>query len=127
MRAWWTGSIPGRCCAWVSECSLSVRRCSSSSAVVGPNLWPTLILFWFTVSGVGLVFANATTLALVEVRAVAGTGSAVLGASQFGLAAVVAPVVGLGGEATAVPMAVAMLASACIAAVALTVTRRRRA
>ena len=95
-------------------------------AVVGPNLWPTLILFWFTVSGVGLVFANATTLALVEVRAVAGTGSAVLGASQFGLAAVVAPVVGLGGEATAVPMAVAMLASACIAAVALTVTRRRQ-
>jgi DHA1 family bicyclomycin/chloramphenicol resistance-like MFS transporter len=66
-------------------------------AVVGPHLWPTLILFWFTVSGIGLVFANATTLALGEVRAAAGTGSAVLGASQFGLAAVVAPVVGLGG------------------------------
>ena len=88
-------------------------------AVVGPHLWPTLILFWFTVSGLGLVFANATTLALAEVRAAAGTGSAVLGASQFALGAVVAPVVGLGGEGTAVPMAVTMLASACIAAVAL--------
>ena len=96
-------------------------------AIVGPHLWPTLILFLFTVSGLGLVFANATTLALAEVRAAAGTGSAVLGAAQFALGAVVAPVVGLGGEATAVPMAVTMLASACVAAVALTITRRQRA
>ena len=95
-------------------------------AIVGPHLWPTLILLWFTVSGLGLVFANATTLALAEVRAAAGTGSAVLGASQFALGAVVAPVVGLGGVETAVPMAVTMLASACIAAVALKVTRRQR-
>ena len=45
-------------------------------AIVGPHLWPTPILFWSTVSGLGLMFANATTLALAEVRAAAGTGSA---------------------------------------------------
>ncbi|HEY5855454.1 MAG TPA: multidrug effflux MFS transporter [Aldersonia sp.] len=95
-------------------------------AIVGPHLWPTLILFWCTVSGLGLVMANATTLALAEARAAAGTGSAVLGASQFGLAALVAPLVGLGGEGTAVPMAVTMLASAGVAAGALAISRRRQ-
>ena len=41
---------------------------------------------------------NAAALAMREVRAVAGTGSAVLGFSQFALGALVSPLVGLGGE-----------------------------
>ncbi|MBM7416871.1 MULTISPECIES: multidrug effflux MFS transporter [Nocardiaceae] len=83
-------------------------------AVVGPYLWATLVLLWFAVASLGLVIANATTLALGEARRAAGTGSAVMGAAQFGLAAVISPLVGLGGEGTAVPMAVTMLVSAII-------------
>jgi DHA1 family bicyclomycin/chloramphenicol resistance-like MFS transporter len=83
-------------------------------AVVGPYLWATLVLLWFAVASLGLVIANATTLALGEARRAAGTGSAVMGAVQFGLAAVISPLVGVGGEGTAVPMAVTMLVSAII-------------
>lgn len=96
-------------------------------ALLGPVLWVTLVLLWCTVASLGLVMANATGMAIDEVRHVAGTGSAVLGALQFGLAAVVSPVVGVGGDHTAIPMAVAMVVSALIGAVALlTLARRAR-
>lgn len=95
-------------------------------AALGPVLWASLLLLWGAVASLGLVAANATSLALDQVRHAAGTGSAVLGALQFGLAAVVSPIVGLGGDHTALPMAGAMLASACIGAGALLLTRRRQ-
>lgn len=71
--------------------------------------WPTLVLLFLTVSSLGLVFGNATTLATDEVAHAAGTGSAVMGALQFGLGALVSPLVGLRGEEDAVPMAVVMV------------------
>lgn len=71
--------------------------------------WPTLVLLLLTVSALGLVFGNATTLATDEVAHAAGTGSAVMGALQFGLGAAVSPLVGLRGEHDAVPMAVTMV------------------
>jgi DHA1 family bicyclomycin/chloramphenicol resistance-like MFS transporter len=92
-------------------------------AVLGPVLWATLIVLWCAVTSLGLVMANATSLAVEEARRAAGTGSAVIGAFQFGLAAVVSPIVGAGGEYTAVPMAAAMLISALISAAALALTR----
>jgi DHA1 family bicyclomycin/chloramphenicol resistance-like MFS transporter len=92
-------------------------------AVLGPVLWATLIALWCAVTSLGLVMANATSLAVEEARRAAGTGSAVIGAFQFGLAAVVSPIVGAGGEYTAVPMAAAMLISALISAAALALTR----
>ncbi|PEG57418.1 Bcr/CflA family drug resistance efflux transporter [Mycolicibacterium boenickei] len=93
-------------------------------ALLGPVLWASLLLLWGAVASLGLVAANATALALDQVRHAAGTGSAVLGALQFGLAALVSPIVGLGGDHTALPMAVAMVVSAGIGAAALLLTRR---
>lgn len=80
--------------------------------------WPTLVLLFLTVSALGLVFGNATTLATEEAAQAAGTGSAVMGALQFGLGALVSPLVGLRGEHDAVPMAVTMVLLALGAAVA---------
>lgn len=88
-----------------------------------PAFWLAVPLFT-AVGSLGLVFGNATALALGAVPRIAGSASAVLGAAQFGLAAVVSPLVSLGGEGTAAPLAVVMLASATIAVVALAVTRR---
>jgi DHA1 family bicyclomycin/chloramphenicol resistance-like MFS transporter len=79
---------------------------------------PVLVLFWSCVASLGLVMGNATSLALAGTAADAGTGSALLGAGQFALAAAVAPLVGIAGERTAVPMAITMLAAAGVAAVA---------
>ncbi|HET8993033.1 MAG TPA: multidrug effflux MFS transporter [Rhodococcus sp. (in: high G+C Gram-positive bacteria)] len=94
-------------------------------ALVGPALWATLVLLWCSVASLGFVIANAAAIALERVRHAAGTGSALLGALQFLFAAAVAPIVGMWGEATAVPMAVVMAASAVLGWGALVVARRR--
>ncbi|MFC9555195.1 multidrug effflux MFS transporter [Rhodococcus sp. NPDC056960] len=97
------------------------------NALIGPVLWVTLVVLWCTVASLGLVIANATTLAIGEARNAVGTGSAVLGALQYGFAALVSPIVGVGGEHTAAPMAVTMIISAAVAAVALVLAGSRSA
>lgn len=78
---------------------------------------PVLVLFACFQGSLGFVFSNATALALREAGAYAGTGSAFLGFVQFALAALVAPLVGIMGEQTAVPMALAMMVSLALAVV----------
>ena len=56
----------------------------------------------------GGIMGNAAALAMSEVRDVAGAGSAVLGFSQFALGALVSPLVGLGGEGSALVPAIVM-------------------
>lgn len=100
------------------------------TTVVAFDAWTpaVLVLLWFTVFSVGLVFGNATALAAEEVRFASGTGSAVQGALQFTVGALVSPLVGLAGEDTAVPMVAVMLGcSAAAAAVLFLVARPRRA
>lgn len=84
------------------------------------------IPLFVAVSSLGLVLGNATALALGAVPRAAGSGSAVLGALQFGLAALVSPLVGLGGESTALPLAVVMISCAVIAMGAFLVIGRAR-
>ena len=82
-------------------------------ALSGVPLAATLAFFALLQAALGFVFGNATGLALEAAGHHAGTGSAFLGATQFVLAAVLAPLVGLNGEDSALPMAVIM----CVAAV----------
>lgn len=65
-------------------------------------------LFVITAS-LGLIAPNATTLALTNARA-AGSASALLGMLQFSIGAIAAPLVGLAGTTTAIPMATAIAA-----------------
>lgn len=71
--------------------------------------WPTLVLMFALCTSIGFVFGNATALALGHVRHVAGSGSAVLGALQFTVGAIVSPLAGLGGAASVLPMALTIL------------------
>ena len=67
---------------------------------------------------------NATALALADHAEVAGSASALLGVNQFLVGAIVAPIVGIAGVSTAVPMALVMLLLCLGAALALvTLTR----
>jgi DHA1 family bicyclomycin/chloramphenicol resistance-like MFS transporter len=79
---------------------------------------PVLGLLWLEVFGCGLCLGNATSLALDEVRATAGSGSAVAGALQFALGAAAAPLVGLAGGRTALPMVLVLAGCAALAVVA---------
>jgi DHA1 family bicyclomycin/chloramphenicol resistance-like MFS transporter len=70
------------------------------------------------VSAVGLVFPTATTLALADYPHQAGGASSLLGLGQYIGGAVVAPLVGIAGEETAVPLGVvALAASVCASSV----------
>jgi DHA1 family bicyclomycin/chloramphenicol resistance-like MFS transporter len=66
------------------------------------------------VSALGLVFPTATALAMADYPDRAGAASSLLGLGQFVFGAVVAPLVGIAGEGTAVPLGVvALTASTC--------------
>ena len=97
--------------------------------LVGALWWGTplivaLVAFFLLMSAQGLVGPNAGALASAQVPEHPGTGSAVLGFLQWCMAGLIAPIAGLGGEDTAVPMAVIILALAGMSLAALlTLTR----
>ncbi|MEV5988896.1 multidrug effflux MFS transporter [Streptomyces sp. NPDC052051] len=76
--------------------------------------------------GLGQVFATATALALGCVPHAAGTGSAVLGTLQSALGAAVAPLMGIAGGHTVMPLFLGMTGCALIATLALRLTRQDR-
>ncbi|MET1005921.1 MAG: multidrug effflux MFS transporter, partial [Propionibacteriaceae bacterium] len=85
------------------------------------------------VSAVGLVFPTATALALADYPDQAGTASSLLGLGQYIAGAVVAPLVGIAGTQTAVPLGLVALAASLGASLVFatlvlpTVLHRRRA
>lgn len=88
------------------------------------SLVPTLVLLFLAISPLGFVFGNAAALATEQAKKYAGTGSAILGALQFTLAALASPLVGLAGEGSAIPMAIVMVVAGTIALLSLvTLTR----
>lgn len=91
------------------------------------NTWLILVPLFVAISSIGFIMGNATALAQGEVTNAAGTGSALMGAGQFGLAALVSPLVGIAGEDTAVPMAIAIPTFGVLAAVALVLLTRGKA
>jgi DHA1 family bicyclomycin/chloramphenicol resistance-like MFS transporter len=75
--------------------------------LAGIGLVGILPALFVVVASLGLIAPNATALALADTKT-AGSAAALLGVLQFSIGAVIAPIVGLAGTATAVPMAVAI-------------------
>jgi len=71
---------------------------------------------------VGFTLGNAAAAAVTSAPRAAGVGSALLGALQYVAGAVVAPVVGLRGASSAMPLAATMLVCSVIAAVTYHIT-----
>lgn len=78
-------------------------------ALGGVGLVGILLSFFVIAASLGLILPNATALALANVRA-AGSASALLGMLQLTIGAVAAPLVGLGGSGSAIPMAAVVAA-----------------
>ena len=76
------------------------------------------------VASVGFISPNATALALSAHPEMAGTGSAILGILQFGLGAAVAPMIGLAGTRSALPMAMGFGAAAAGASISFLLIAR---
>jgi DHA1 family bicyclomycin/chloramphenicol resistance-like MFS transporter len=81
----------------------------------GGGLLGVLVPLGVVVAAVGLSFPNTPALALTRHGETAGTAAAVLGAVQFGVGAVVAPLGGMFGSASAAPMGAIMLAVTLLA------------
>ena len=76
----------------------------------GAGLYAVLPPLFFVVSSVGVVMTSGFSLAMQNQKKVAGAASGLLGALSFISGAFVAPLVGLGGENTAVPLGIVIAA-----------------
>jgi DHA1 family bicyclomycin/chloramphenicol resistance-like MFS transporter len=79
-------------------------------------------------ASMGLVLPTTNTQALLRTKRSAGSASALIGTSSFLIAAVIAPLGGVAGDGTAVPMAITQLTCvliACAAFVGLCLRARR--
>jgi DHA1 family bicyclomycin/chloramphenicol resistance-like MFS transporter len=85
-----------------------------------------IIAFFVLMTTAGLIGPNGGALAAAEVPEHPGTGSAVLGFVQWLAAGTVAPLAGLGGEHTAVPMAVLMISCITVSILGLAMARPSR-
>jgi MFS transporter, DHA1 family, multidrug resistance protein len=85
-----------------------------------------IVCFFVLMTAQGLIGPNGGALASAEVPEHPGTGSALLGFVQWVAAGTIAPIAGLGGEDTAVPMALLMIAGAAVSMIGLLVLARPR-
>ena len=83
-----------------------------------------LVPLWVLVASMGLVFPNTTALALAGHPEVAGSASALLGVLQFVIGAAAAPLAGIAGTGTAVPMGATMAALSLASLAALRLSSR---
>jgi MFS transporter, DHA1 family, multidrug resistance protein len=97
------------------------------AGALGLGVWGVVVGLFVTVCGVGTALPAATTLSLADHPEHAGSASALLGTAQFIVGGFSAPLVGLGGGATALPMGLTMTGATAIALVAFTVLWRRAA
>lgn len=96
-----------------------------TAALGGLGLTAIMAGLFMTVSAQGFIGPNSTALALTNHGRAAGAASALLGALRFIVGAAFAPLVGIAGEQTAVPMACMMLLCATAALLVYWLARRR--
>lgn len=87
-----------------------------SIVLLGALTWWIFILGAFLlIAGVAFTMSNSSALALFIAKNARGSGSALLGASQFLIGAAVSPIVGAWGESTALPMSIIIAAGTFLA------------
>lgn len=97
-----------------------------AGATAGSLALVAVTLFVF-VGSLGMVMPNSTALALDKHAGHAGTAAALMGGLQSVVGALAAPVVGLGGEGSALPMAAVIAGAAALSlAAVLTLARPGR-
>jgi DHA1 family bicyclomycin/chloramphenicol resistance-like MFS transporter len=94
------------------------------SVLAGLGLAGLLPSLFVMVSSVGVVLPNAAALALADHPRTAGSASALLGLTQFAAGALAAPLAGVGGSHTALPMATVMAVLPLAGLACLTVLAR---
>jgi DHA1 family bicyclomycin/chloramphenicol resistance-like MFS transporter len=81
-------------------------------------LWVVIVSLLALASGVAISSPPATTLALMEYPQMAGTASSLLGMVRFGFGGVAAPLVGVAGAASILPLGIVTVTAVVLAAAA---------
>ncbi|MFW3171589.1 multidrug effflux MFS transporter [Geodermatophilus sp. CPCC 206100] len=90
----------------------------------GPGLAGLTVCLFVVVASLGAILPSATALAMERFPSASGTASALLGGVQFLLGAAIAPLVGLGGRDSAVPLGISLAVLGSAALLAYSVARR---
>ncbi|WP_339799298.1 multidrug effflux MFS transporter [Paenibacillus sp. FSL R5-0744] len=129
-----TGQIAGRLAGKVSETKLllsGLLLCTMGgillllTVLVGGGLIPILICLFAVVSSVGIVGATSFSLAMQDQGETAGSASALIGLIPLLLGSCVAPLVGLGGVESALPMAIVMACTGILSILSYVLLVRR--
>ncbi|MFC4243272.1 multidrug effflux MFS transporter [Gryllotalpicola reticulitermitis] len=88
-------------------------------SAAGLGKWGVMIPLWFFICACGFGFPTVGVLTMNSHPHEAGTAASLLGAFQFVLAGLVAPVVGLFGETSGLPMAGVMIVTSVCSVAAL--------
>jgi DHA1 family bicyclomycin/chloramphenicol resistance-like MFS transporter len=89
-------------------------------------LWVVIVSLFALASGVAITSPPATTLALLEYPQIAGTASSLLGMVRFGFGGIAAPLVGVAGATSILPLGVVTVSAVVLAGAAHLVLGRRR-
>lgn len=92
----------------------------------GGPLWAVVVPIFFFVTSIGVVGTASFTLAMEAQSEAAGSASALLGLLPFVLGAIAAPMVGIAGEDTAVPMGLTIFLMSFIALLAYLILVKKR-
>ena len=97
---------------WVIAGATIAQVAAAAAMVVcdqlGLGLWGVIVPLWFFICATGFMFPSVQVQALAGHGKQAGTAASLMGATTFGFAGLITPVVGVIGVATATPMAVIM-------------------
>ncbi len=120
-------SLRGTLVVGIAMCALGAAGLLLAGLTPVPVMAVNFSLF-VMVSGVAVTTPPTTTLALAEYPQIAGTASSLLGMARFAFGAVAAPLVGVAGAATILPLGLVTTASIVLATVAYAtlVARQRR-
>ena len=119
-------SLPGTLSIGIAVAGLGAAGLLASGLTAMP-LWVVIVSLFALASGVAITSPPATTLALVEYPQIAGTASSLLGMVRFGFGGVAAPLVGVAGAASILPLGLVTVISVALAAAAFLMLTRRRA
>ncbi|WP_314504942.1 multidrug effflux MFS transporter [uncultured Microbacterium sp.] len=117
-------SIPGTLAVGILIAGIGALGLLASGITVLP-LWVVVVSLFLLAAGVAISSPPATTLALVEYPQMAGTASSLLGMVRFGFGGVAAPLVGVAGALSILPLGLVTTTAVLLAGAAFLLLARR--
>jgi DHA1 family bicyclomycin/chloramphenicol resistance-like MFS transporter len=116
-------SIPGTLTIGILVAGIGAAGLLAAGLTPTP-LWVVIVSLFALASGVAVSSTPATTLALAEYPRIAGTASSLLGMVRFGFGGIAAPLVGIAGATSILPLGVVTGTAVILATVAYLVLIR---